>query len=58
MEIINSHLNTLFEKWKKQYPDSENFVEDGIINEELFNQSRQKILFITKEKDRRIGPKR
>lgn len=53
MEIINSHknthLNALFKKWKKQYPDSENFVEDGIINEELFNQSCQKILLITKE---------
>ena len=50
---MNSHknlrLNTLFNKWKKQYPDSENFVKDGIIDEELFDQSPQKILFITKE---------
>jgi len=45
----NQLLNKLFLVWKKNYSESENFVKDGIVNEELFDKARTKILFITKE---------
>lgn len=45
----NIQLDKLFIDWNKQYEKSENFVKDGIINEELFDEARIKILFITKE---------
>lgn len=43
-------LNQLFEEWENSIPEYKNkFIKDGIINEELFQNANQKILFIEKE---------
>ena len=41
-------LNDLFESWEEDY-DEKQFVQDGIINEELWNNAAKQILFILKE---------
>jgi hypothetical protein len=43
-------LNELFEEWEAKIPGYKNlFVKDGIINEEVWNETDPKILFIAKE---------
>ena len=49
MNSKNQQLNTLFDNWSENYGASENFVKDGIIDEERFQNATHKILFITKE---------
>ena len=45
-------LDNLFIEWKKPYTD---FAEDGIINEELWNTAKRKVLFLLKEPNKPIG---
>jgi len=50
MDSKTEQLNALFQKWEEQVPKYQgHFVKDGIINEENFQDSNPKILFITKE---------
>lgn len=52
-------LNSLFEKWKGVYYKHARFIKDGIINEELWNNSHPKVLFLLKEandNDKKYGP--
>ncbi|MCB0824022.1 MAG: hypothetical protein KDC09_15095 [Bacteroidales bacterium] len=43
-------LDLLFTKWEQEIPGYKNhFVKDGIINEDLYEQTNPKVLFITKE---------
>ncbi|MBU1101432.1 MAG: hypothetical protein KKA84_13615 [Bacteroidetes bacterium] len=40
----------LFTAWQKEIPEyKDNFIKDGIVNEELYFQSNPKILFLMKE---------
>jgi len=56
---MTDQLNILFEEWKKQYKknneDPKDFAKDGIINEEKFNNTSLKLLFIAKETNRGHG---
>ncbi len=47
----NGHLNRLFERWIKEYPDKykSHFKKDGIIDESLFANTKPQVLFIAKE---------
>jgi hypothetical protein len=47
----NEALDKLFEEWQKNHSayTNENFVKDGIINEELWNKAKKKVLFVLKE---------
>lgn len=50
MKTKTQQLDELFAEWEKETPCYKgHFVKDGIINEELFEQTNPKILFITKE---------
>lgn len=49
MNSRNDQLNKLFVEWKKQYSASENFVKDGVINENKYEAAKIKVLVITKE---------
>jgi len=50
MDTNNQKLNSLFKKWEELIPEYRGrFVRDGIINEQLFNDTTPKILFIGKE---------
>ena len=42
-------LNELFAKWKAENYEGEQFLKDGIVNEDLYQLSKKKILFIAKE---------
>ncbi len=43
-------INSLFNNWENEIPEYKNkFVKDGILNEDLYNTAKHKILFITKE---------
>ena len=48
MTSQNLHLNKLFEEWKMT-SSHQNFFADGIINENEFKKSSQKVLILTKE---------
>lgn len=39
----------LFNVWEKAYPDKKIFIKDGIVSENDWNESPQKILFVLKE---------
>lgn len=46
----NDELNKLFNDWEEAIPEYRNkFVEDGIIDENKYNSTSPKILFIAKE---------
>lgn len=50
MSTKTQQLDKLFQKWEEHVPEYKgHFVRDGIINEELFEKTNPKILFITKE---------
>jgi len=50
MSSKNQQINDLFQRWEEHVPEyRSHFVKDGIIDENLFEQSYPKILFITKE---------
>lgn len=50
MKTKTEQLDELFIKWEKETPGYKgHFVRDGIINEDLYKQTKPKILFITKE---------
>lgn len=50
MQTKTEQLNCLFDKWETSVPEYKGkFVRDGIINEELYNKAKHKILFIAKE---------
>jgi len=47
---MNTQLEELFKEWKENVDYyNENIVKDGIINEELYDKSSVKVLFIAKE---------
>jgi hypothetical protein len=43
----NEKIDLLLNEWEKEFPDQ--FIRDGIINEELYLKAEKKILFIAKE---------
>src|ERR1051325_1605895 len=46
-------LDTLFDEWEQSMPEyNGKFMKDGIINEKEFENTKHKILFITKEPNR------
>ena len=50
MNTRTHKLNLLFEKFAKDVPEYKSrFTKDGIINEQLYNETTPKILFIGKE---------
>lgn len=50
MNTRTQKLNLLFEKFAKDVPEYKSrFTKDGIINEQLYNETTPKILFIGKE---------
>lgn len=50
--IKTQQLNKLFLEWKKVRPSyGTSFSEDGIINEELWNEAKRKIVFLFKERN-------
>jgi len=50
MESKTDQLNRLFDEWEKNVPEYKGkFVRDGIINEQLYQTTSLKILFIMKE---------
>jgi hypothetical protein len=43
-------LNKLFDEWENTFPDYKGkFVKDGIIDEQLYQNSKTKILFVAKD---------
>ncbi len=49
-ESKTEKLNKLFTEWKSNYKsNTDGFAEDGIINEELWNEAKLKVLFLLKE---------
>lgn len=47
---IKVELNKLFDEWENTFADYKGkFVKDGIINEQLYQSARTKILFVTKD---------
>ena len=43
-------LNQLFTRWQEEISEYQgHFIYDGIINEELYNKQKNKLLFIAKE---------
>ena len=50
-------LNNLFTKWENEIPEYKNkFVRDGIINEDVWDKTNPKILFIAKEPNHYENP--
>ena len=50
MDSKTQQLDQLFQRWEEQVPEYRgHLVKDGIIEEDLFNLTNPKILFITKE---------
>ncbi|MEO6720770.1 MAG: hypothetical protein ABIN67_10390 [Ferruginibacter sp.] len=46
----NLKLNSLFNEWQNATPEyTEQFIKDGVIDEEQFEEQKPKLLFITKE---------
>jgi hypothetical protein len=46
----NEQLDSLFDDWKQHYPDyKDNFIKDGIVDEDLYDRESPKLLFIAKE---------
>lgn len=45
-----TELSKLFDEWENTFPDYKGkFVRDGIINEQLYNAAKIKILFVAKD---------
>lgn len=59
MPTKTQKLNALFDEWEHSIPEYKGmFVRDGIINEQQYESSSPKILFITKEPnnpDQKVG---
>lgn len=52
--LINDSLNVLFDQWQKEvYSEETIFIRDGIINETVWKNTPQKVLFIAKEANNR-----
>jgi len=50
MSSKTKQLNQLFQDWEEAIPEYKgHFVKDGIVNEDLYDNTIPKILFITKE---------
>jgi len=50
IDVKTKKLNSLFEKWEENVPEYKGkFIRDGIIEEQFYNKSSMKILFIAKE---------
>lgn len=56
MDSKTERLNALFEEWKRSYKEPDlAFAEDGIINENEWNEAPRKVLFLLKETNKYAG---
>ncbi|MEP0862296.1 MAG: hypothetical protein HRF52_12750 [Ignavibacterium sp.] len=47
---LKTELNKLFEEWEQKFPNYKGkFVKDGILDEQLYQDAKTKILYITKD---------
>jgi len=49
LPVISEKLDELYERYKRQLPQNEHFVRCGIVNEEAYQASSPKLVFVLKE---------